>query len=404
MAKISSIKIRKILDSRGNPTVEVDVFAEEHIVGRAAAPGGASKGTFEVKDYPKEGIDFGIKKFKSDVAPKLLGFDLYDQQGIDGLLHEIDGTEDFSAIGGNIAIATSLAFAKAAAKSKNTELYATLLGNNKAVMPFPVGNVIGGGKHAINGTTMQEFLAVSFGNSYSESAFANVSVHKKTGELLKKGFPTYPIGLGDEKAWVAAITDTEAVKMLCEAISYASEKTGIKISPAIDLAASEFYEDGGYNYKDKKLTKEEQIDFISEIAEKYSVRILEDPLDESDFEGFAELTKRLGKSTIIVGDDLFVTNKKRLEEGIRINAANGILIKPNQIGTLTDMIETVMLAKKNNYSTVISHRSGETEDSTIAQLAVGLGIGYIKSGTIGGERTAKHNELIRIEEMENSRP
>jgi len=195
------------------------------------------------------------------------------------------------------------------------------------------------------------------------------------------------------------MSDTEAVEMLCEAIKFASEKTGIEINPAIDLAASEFHEDGKYDYKGRKLTKEEQIDFVAGIADKFHVKILEDPLDENDFEGFAELTKRLGKNTVIVGDDLFVTNKKRLEKGIKMKAANGILIKPNQIGTLTDMIDTVLLAQKNNYETVISHRSGETEDSSIAQLAVGLGITYIKTGTIGGERTAKHNELIRIEEI-----
>ncbi len=399
MSKISFVKIRKVLDSRGNPTAEVDIFAGEHVMGRAAAPGGASKGSFEVKDYPEKGIDFGIKNFRATIAPKLFGREVSEQSAIDELLHEIDGTEDFAAIGGNIAIATSLAVAKAAARSKNIELYRMLLGKKKATLPFPVGNVIGGGKHAINGTTMQEFLAISFGKSYSDSAFANVTVHKKTGELLKKRFSTYPIGLGDEKAWVAALTDTEAVKMLCEAIDYAAEKYNIEIKPAIDLAASSFYENGKYAYKDKKLTKEGQIDFIAGIAEKFSLKILEDPLDESDFEGFAELTKRIGKKTIIVGDDIFVTNRKKLEKGIKMKAANGILIKPNQIGTLSDMIDTVELAKKHNYSTVISHRSGETEDATIAQLAVGLGIGYIKSGTIGGERTAKHNELIRIEEM-----
>jgi enolase len=226
-------------------------------------------------------------------------------------------------------------------------------------------------------------------------------VHKRVAELLKERFPNYPIGLGDEKAWVATLSDIEAMKMLSKAILYASKNTGIEIVPAIDIAASEFYVDGAYNYKGKKLTRSKQIEFISGIVEKFSVRMIEDPLEENDFEGFAELTNRIGRKTTIIGDDLFVTNKKRLEKGIRSGAANGILIKPNQIGTLSDMIETVTLAKKHNYETVISHRSGETEDSTIAHLAVGLGIKYIKTGTIGGERTAKHNELIRIEEAES---
>jgi enolase len=401
MPEIRTIKIRKILDSRGNPTVEVDVFSSDGIMGRAAAPGGASTGTFEVKAYPKEGIDYGIQKFRDNAIPKLLGSDLLNQSGIDKLLHEIDGSEDFSVMGGNISIATSLAVAKAAAKSENMELYRRLAKKSKVALPYPLGNIIGGGRHAINGTTMQEFMSLSFGKSYSDSAFANVAVHRRVSELLKKRFSAYPIGLGDEKAWVAALNDTEAVEMLRDAISYTTEKTKIAISPAIDLAASEFYENGTYNYKDRKLGKSEQIDFISGIAERFSVKVLEDPLEENDFEGFAELTKRVGKKTIVLGDDIFVTNKKRLEKGIKLKAGNGILIKPNQIGTLTDMIETVVLAKKNNYETVISHRSGETEDTSIAHLSVGLGIGYIKTGTIGGERTAKHNELIRIEELEN---
>ena len=384
MTKISLIKIRKILGSKGNPTVEVDVFAGVHVMGRAAAPGGASKGTFEVKDYPKEGIDFGIKRFREKVIPKLFGHDIYDQKGIDSRLHEIDGTEDFSTIGGNIAIATSLAVAKAAATSKNMELYKLLLEKGHVAMPFPIGNVIGGGRHAINGTTMQEFFSISFGGSYSDSAFANVAVHNRTGELLKKRFPGYSIGLGDEKAWVAALDDTEAIGILNEAIGYAAEKSGIEIRPGIDLAASVFYDGSKYDYKNKKLTKAEQIDFLFDISEKFSIKILEDPLDENDFEGFAQLTKRMGKKTIVVGDDLFVTNKKRLEKGIKMKAANAILIKPNQVGTLTDMIDTVMLAKRHKYETIISHRSAETEDSTIAHLAVGLGIRYIKSGAIGG--------------------
>ncbi len=402
MAKIRSAKIRKILDSRGNPTVEVDVLISDGTMGRAAAPGGASKGTFEVKDYPAEGIDSGMARFRETVIPKLVGNDPLAQATVDKLLHSLDGTEDFSFIGGNIAIAASLATAKAAARSEGVELYKLLLKNGKATLPHPLGNIIGGGKHAINGTTMQEFLSLASGSSYSDSAFANVTVHKRTGELLKKRFPNYPIGLGDEKAWVAALDDTGAIEVLSDAIAYAHDKTGISISPAIDLAASEFYRDGTYIYKDRTLTKSGQIDFISDLVEKFSLRIIEDPLEENDFEGFAELTKRVGKKTLIVGDDLFVTNKKRLDKGIKSGAANAVLIKPNQIGTLSDMIETVMLAKKHGYETVISHRSGETEDSTIAHLAVGLGIRYIKTGTIGGERTAKHNELIRIEEAERS--
>ncbi|MGC8568233.1 MAG: phosphopyruvate hydratase [Candidatus Micrarchaeia archaeon] len=398
MAKIENIRIRKIIDSRGNPTVEADIYASDEAFGRAAAPSGASKGVSEVKDYPNGNVEAGISFFKSEAIPKLIGQEIGSIKDFDAKLHEIDGTTDFSHMGGNIAIAASLAMAKALAKAEGVTLYQYLLKNEEPVLPYPLGNIIGGGKHAINGTTMQEFLAVSFGKSYSESAFANIAVHKKVGEALKAKFPNLPLGLGDEKAWVASLADEEALEILAKATEEVSNLTGIEIKPAIDLAASSFWDGQVYKYKDKSLSTGEQIDFISGLAEKYSIKILEDPLNETDFTGFAELTKKIGHKVMIIGDDLFVTNKDLLSKGIRMSAANAVLIKPNQIGTLSDMIDTVQLAKRNNYNCVISHRSGETEDSTIAQLAVGLGIGYIKTGTIGGERTAKHNELIRIEE------
>ena len=402
MTKISKINIRKIIDSRGNPTIEVEIFDDKNLFGRAAAPSGASKGSFEVKDYPEGGIDTGISNFRSNVLSKLLGMELASQEKFDNALHEIDGSENFANIGGNITIATSLAYAKASALSEGKELYEFVNKNNsKLKLPSPLGNIIGGGKHAINGTTMQEFLSVSSGKNYVSSAFANIGVHKKVSELLKIKFPSLSLGLGDEKAWVAPLTDMEALEILSSAINTIKERSGVDIRIAVDLAASEFFKNEKYIYKNKELTTDEQIDFVAELAEKFNIKILEDPLHEGDFEGFAKLTKKIGGKTLIVGDDLFVTNKKRLEDGIQKGSANAILIKPNQIGTLTDMIDTVKLAKKSNYQTVISHRSGETEDTTIAQLAVGLDIGYIKTGTIGGERTAKHNELIRIEESIN---
>ncbi len=402
MAKIDSIKIRKIIDSRGNPTVEVDITLAGGVMARAAAPSGASKGKAEVKDYPEKGIGFGISRFREEIAKKIEGNDINSVKAFDSLLHELDSTNDLSYIGGNIAIAASLAMAKALAKSDGKELYQYLLekypSNGKVAMPYPLGNIIGGGKHAINGTTMQEFLAVAFGSTYEQSAFANIAVHKKVGDMLKAKFPELPLGLGDEKAWVAPLNDEEALSILASAAAQVSESFGIEVKPAIDLAASSFWDGNAYVYKGRKLSPGEQIDFIEELVDKYGIKILEDPLHEEDFEGFAELTKRIGSKVMIIGDDLFVTNKDRLAKGIRMASGNAVLIKPNQIGTLSDMIDTVQLAKRNNYECVISHRSGETEDSTIAQLAVGLGIKYIKTGTIGGERTAKHNELIRIEE------
>lgn len=397
LAKISQARIRKIIDSRGNPTVEVDVVSDNGFVGRAAAPSGASKGIFEVKDYPVGGIESGIHRF-AEYSGKLCGMQLSDQQGFDSELHSIDGTPDFGHIGGNISVAASLAYAKSSAGAEGVWLYELLSHDRRKAMPKPMGNIIGGGKHAINGTTMQEFLALSNGKNYSESAFANITVHKKVGELLRVKFPSLSLGLGDEKAWVAPLSDEEAFSVLSDAINFAKDKTGVKISPSVDLAASEFFENGSYRYKTRSLSTDEQIDFIAELVERFGIASVEDPMDQSDFDGFARLTKRIGSRAMVIGDDLFVTNKERLDKGIRLGAGNAILIKPNQIGTLTDMIETVALAKKSDYATVISHRSGETEDPAIAHLAVGLGIEYIKTGTIGGERTAKHNELIRISE------
>ncbi|MEM0201073.1 MAG: hypothetical protein QXD23_01580 [Candidatus Micrarchaeaceae archaeon] len=399
MSEISKIIARKIIDSRGNPTVEVEIYYEGKLLGMAAAPSGASKGKFEVKDYPNNNIDEGIIKFNDVVSKKLVGMNLGDQKNFDKKLHEIDMSENFSNIGGNVAIAASLSYAKASAKLENLWLFEYVGKNNQVFkLPKPLGNIIGGGKHAINGTVMQEFLAVSSGKNYESSAFANVMVHKKVGEILKSKFPELSLGLGDEKAWVAPLKDIEAFQILSDAIKSISEKTGVEIGLAVDLAASEFYDNGKYQYKDKSLSTDEQIEYISQLVKQFNIKIIEDPLDEEDFEGFGKLTKKIGNETLIVGDDLFVTNKERLQKGISLSSGNAILIKPNQIGTLSDMIDTVILAKKNNYESVISHRSGETEDTSIAHLAVGLGISYIKTGTVGGERTAKHNELIRIEQ------
>ncbi|MGC8496591.1 MAG: phosphopyruvate hydratase [Thermoplasmata archaeon] len=398
MAFIEDAKIREVIDSRGNPTVEVDIITTAGGFGRAIAPSGASKGSFEVKDYPIKGIDEGITIFKEKLVPELVGMDSLNQGKVDLLLHELDGTTNFSNIGGNVAVAISLANAKAAADSLNLPLYKYLGGMNADYLPTPVSNIIGGGKHAIGGTVMQEFLSIAFGKTLKESIFANIQVHKNVGSLLKSKFPNIPLGLGDEKAWVAAMDDLDALELLSKATKEVSREYGIDIFAGIDLAASEFYKNGKYVYKDKTLSAEEQIEFVAKLVEDYNVYYVEDPLDENDFDGFAKLTEKIGDNALIVGDDLFVTNKERLGKGIEVGAANAVLIKPNQIGTLTDMIDTVKLAKENDYTAVISHRSGETEDSTISHLAVGLNIEYIKAGTIGGERTAKYNELIRIEE------
>jgi len=396
MTLIEDIVIRKILDSRGNPTVEVEVYTLSGY-GRAAAPAGKSTGKHEVKAYPAGGIDAGIKYFKEKMD-NLIGMDATRQEDVDAMLHEIDGTENFSMLGGNIAVAVSLAVAKAAANSLGLPFYQYLGGVYATKVPKPVGNVLGGGKHAVGGTTIQEMLAVPMSESARDNVFANAEIHRVLGKKLRERFPNISIGLGDEKAWIAPMDDIEAIELLVEAIEEVKGEYGIEIKPALDLAASSFYRDGKYVYRNGEKTPEEQIEFVESLVKDYGIYIVEDPLHEDDFEGFAELTRRIGHLAYIVGDDLFVTNVKRIKIGIEKGAANAVLIKPNQIGTLTDTVNAIKLAKENGYATVISHRSGETCDTSIAHIGVAFGCEFIKTGAIGGERTAKLNELIRIEE------
>ena len=396
MSLIEDIVIRKILDSRGNPTVEVEVYTLSGY-GRAAAPAGKSTGKYEVKAYPAGGIDAGIKYFKERME-NLMGMDATRQEEIDAMLHEIDGTQDFSMLGGNIAVAVSLAVAKAAANSLGLPFYQYLGGVYTNRLPKPVGNVLGGGKHAVGGTTIQEMLAVPLSDSVRDNVFANAEVHRILGKKLKERFPNISIGLGDEKAWIAPMDDIEAIELLVEAIDEVKSEYGFEIKPALDLAASSFYKEGKYVYRNGTKSREEQIEFVENLVKDYGIYIVEDPLEEEDFEGFAELTRRVGHLAYIVGDDLFVTNVKRIEMGVKMGSANAVLIKPNQIGTLTDTVRAIKFAKENGYATVISHRSGETCDTSIAHIGVAFGCEFIKSGAIGGERTAKLNELIRIEE------
>ena len=396
MTLIEDIVLRKILDSRGNPTVEVEVYTLNGY-GRAAAPAGKSTGKHEVKAYPSGGIDKGIEYFKERMD-NFIGMDSTQQEDIDAMLHEIDGTDDFSMLGGNIAIAVSLAVAKAAANSMGLPFYQYLGGAFANRIPRPVGNVLGGGKHAVGGTTIQEMLSMALSNSAKDNVFANALVHKKVGEKLRERFPNISIGLGDEKAWIAPMGDIEAIEVVVEAVREVSEEYGIEIKPALDFAASSFYKDGKYHYKDKVLTPEEQIDFVEDIVKNYGIYLVEDPLDEEDFDGFAELTRRIGHIAYVVGDDIFVTNVERIKIGIAKGAANTVLIKPNQIGTLTDTIRAIRFSKDNGYATMISHRSGETCDTSIVHIGVAFGVEFIKTGAIGGERIAKLNEMIRIEE------
>jgi len=395
MSEIIDARARKILDSRGNETVEVEIFTE-YGMGQASAPSGASKGKTEVLDFPQGGVDSSLRSFKTKISAKLIGMDSLDQAGIDSLLEKIDGTPNFSEIGGNLATAISMAVAKASADELGIPLFRYLGGVNYRI-PVPLGNVVGGGKHAVNGTTIQEFLVATHSDDIFTSIKTNAQVHKRIKEIAAKELDI-PIGMGDEKAWVLPFDDEKVLSLIGEVVDEVSSKTGLEIEKGIDLAASNFYSNGSYIYKNGKLSREEQIDFVEGIVKDRGFTIIEDPFDEEDFDSFAELTKRVGDRALIVGDDIYTSSASRLEKGIEKGASNAILLKPNQVGTISRLLATFRLARENGMAVVVSHRSGETTDAFIAHLAVALGAEYIKTGTVGGERIAKLNELVRIQE------
>jgi enolase len=394
MTRIESVRFRPILDSRGNKTVEAEVTTESGGFGRAAAPSGASTGEYEAIELP---VEDAIAAAREHAAPRLVGREFAgDQRGVDAALRAADGTENFSEIGANSAVAVSMAAAKAAADVLGVNLYQHLGGAFRGRnFPVPLGNVVGGGAHAADATAIQEFLAAPVGApSVRQAMFANAAVHRRVGELLsERGSPA---AKGDEGAWAPSIGDDAAFDLVDEAVEDVSEAFGFEIRFGLDMAAAECFEDGSYVYGDETRSTEEQIDYVAELVDEYDLAYVEDPLDEDDFEGFAELTERVGDRTLVCGDDLFVTNTERLQTGIDEGAANSILVKPNQIGTLSAAFDAIELATSNGYDAVVSHRSGETEDTTIAHLAVATDAAFIKTGTVGGERTAKLNELIRI--------
>jgi len=397
MVLITDIRLRRILDSRGNATVEADVLTETGGFGRAAAPSGASTGEYEAIELPAAEA---IASAREHALPRLIGeVHVGDQRAVDATLRAADGTDDFSEIGANSAVAISMAAAKAAADTLGAPLYQHLGGAFRGdSFPTPLGNVVGGGEHAADATDIQEFLAAPVGApSVQEAVFANAAVHARVADLLhERGIAA---GKGDEGAWAPSIDDADAFDLVEEAVEAVEDEVGFEIRFGLDLAAAEMYEDGAYQYSDRERSTAEQIDYVADLIEEYDLVYVEDPLDENDYEGFAELTARVdGDRTLICGDDLFVTNVERLQTGIEVGAANSILIKPNQIGTLTDAFDAIELAGANGLDSVVSHRSGETEDATIAHLAVAADVPFIKTGAVGGERTAKLNELIRIED------
>ena len=400
---IEDIRVRKILDSRGNPTLEVDVITWNGF-GRAAAPSGASTGSREVVAFPTGGVDGIIEEVEDIISSELIGMDAEDLQEIDLVLKEIDGTENLSAIGGNTTVAVSMAVAKAAAASYNLPLYRFLGGNMPTAIPYPLGNMINGGAHAgKNAPDIQEFLVLPVGaTDITEAVFTNTAVHRRIREKIQSKDALFTGGKGDEGGWAPNLTNQEALEIQANSCEEVTDETGVLVKPCLDMAASEFWDEDAqkYIYKKEGVKRDtgEQVDYVSEIIDTYGMFYVEDPIREGDFQGFADLTAKSGGKCLICGDDLFVTNAEILAEGIKIGAANSIIIKPNQIGTLSDTYATVDLARTNKYVPVVSHRSGETTDDTIAHLAVAWMSPIIKTGALGGERIAKLNELIRIEE------
>ncbi len=403
MSKIKNIIGREVLDSRGNPTVEVDVILECGIVGRAIVPSGASTGereALELRDldsrYMGKGVLKAVNNVNTCIRDALIGMDSLDQKKIDYTMIALDGTDNKSKLGANAILGVSMANLKAAALYNGEPLY-KYIGNGN-VLPVPMMNILNGGAHADNPLDIQEFMIVPQSDSIKERVRIGAEVFHNLKAILKsKGMVT---AVGDEGGFAPNISSNEdALILIVDAIKKAGYNPGKDVLLALDVAASELYSDGFYYLDGKKYSTDELIDFYEYLVNKYPICSIEDPVDENDWEGFNLITKRLGDKIQIVGDDLFVTNKKYLKKGIDSNSGNAILIKVNQIGTITETLETIELANKYNYKTIISHRSGETEDTTIAHLAVGLNLGQIKTGSLSRtDRVCKYNELIRIEE------
>ena len=409
MGKIKEIHAREILDSRGNPTVEVDVLLENGVLGRASVPSGASTGSreaLELRDNDKKrfmgkGVLKAIDNVNNIIAPVIIGMESTNQHDIDYKMIDLDGTKNKEILGANAILGVSLAVLKASANEKQEPL-SKYIGNGNS-LPRPMMNILNGGAHADNKLDFQEFMIIPQADTIKERIRIGSEVfHSLKKVLNEKGLST---GVGDEGGFAPNLeSNQEGFELIIDAISKAGYTPGKDVFLGIDVAASEFYHDGKYELvgENKILNRDELFNYYKELIEKYPIITIEDPVDENDFEGFALMTKLFGDKVQLVGDDLFVTNKEYLQKGIDMKAGNAILIKINQIGTITETIETIELAKQNGYATVISHRSGETEDTSIADLAVGLDLGQIKTGSMSRtDRICKYNQLIRLEEYYN---
>ena len=405
MSRIKDVIGREILDSRGNPTVEVDVILESGIMGRAAVPSGASTGVreaLELRDkedrYMGKGVRKAVEHVNNELRNLVIGMDALDQKALDYAMIKLDGTENKERFGANAILGVSMAAMRAAANYKGLPLYKYI--GNGTTLPVPMMNIINGGAHADNKLDFQEFMIIPQRDTIKERVRVGAEVfHNLKKVLNEKGLST---GVGDEGGFAPDLnSNSEGFELIIEAIKKAGYVPGKDVCLGIDVAASEFYENGKYNLvgENRSLTTEELVNFYEELCNKYPIISIEDPVDENDWEGFRLVTERLGDKIQLVGDDLFVTNKKCLQMGIDNHAGNAILLKVNQIGTITETLETIELARNNGYKTVISHRSGETEDTTIADIAVGLDLGQIKTGSLSRtDRICKYNQLIRIEE------
>ena len=406
MSTIKSVHAREILDSRGNPTVEVEVELDDKTIGRAAVPSGASTGAFEAAElrdggvrYLGKGVQTAVNNVNNKIAPVVIGLNAQAQRDLDEKMIALDGTKNKSSLGANAILGVSLATARAAAISSNQSLFKYLGGGSAKTLPVPMMNILNGGAHADTNVDIQEFMIAPIGaENFKESLRWGAEIyHSLKSVLKKKGLAT---SIGDEGGFAPNLeSNRAALDLILVAIESAGFKAGSQIALAMDVAATEFFADGKYKFEGKQLTSDQMIDYYSELVQSYPLVSIEDPLDEDDWSGWAKLTANLGEKIQIVGDDLFVTNPERLQRGIDSKTANALLVKVNQIGSLTETIDAVNLAHKNNYKSMMSHRSGETEDTTIADLAVALNCGQIKTGAPArSERVAKYNQLLRIEE------
>ncbi|MDA2963501.1 MAG: phosphopyruvate hydratase [Actinomycetota bacterium] len=406
MAKIQALGAREILDSRGNPTVEVEIELEDGTQARAAVPSGASTGAFEAAElrdggrrYLGKGVEKAIAFLNDEIAPEIIGFDAQDQRLIDTAMIELDGTKNKSRMGANAILGASLAVAKASAESAELSLFRYLGGPNAQLLPVPMMNILNGGAHADTNVDIQEFMIAPIGApTFRESLRWGAEIYHALKAVLKKrGLAT---SVGDEGGFAPNLeSNRAALDLILEAISAAGFKAGKQVALAMDVAATEFHDDGKYRFEGATKRSAEMIDYYTSLVDAYPIVSIEDPLNEEDWEGWSQMTQTLGSRIQIVGDDLFVTNPERLARGIAGKTANALLVKVNQIGTLTETIDAVEMAHRANYRTMMSHRSGETEDTTIADLAVALNCGQIKTGAPArSERVAKYNQLLRIEE------